>query len=210
VIEEVRAEDGSGMFNEHNQPIVGIDWYAAYHYARWVGLRLPTECEWEKAASWDPWRKVKTTYPWGDQIESSRANVSNPSGRLAPVDAYPSGRSAVGCYNMIGNAAEWVDDWYVEDYYRTMPAKSPQPPAFVSAEEAASSGKAETRLKVMRGGCGNFFHKFRFEQDRFTAYARVPVNPELRNINVGFRCARLATPEEIEREAARQQDNPPR
>lgn len=205
LVEEIKAHDGSGgMFNENNQPAVAVDWYGAYHYARWAGLRLPTEAEWEKAASWDPVKQVKTVYPWGDDFDKKLANTSNPDGRTKPVDSYKEGKSYYGCFNMVGNAAEWVDDWYVQDYYKLMADRNPQPPPFVSAEQASSTGQPETRLKVTRGGSGQFMKTGK--QFRYTTYARSPVDPLLRNINLGFRCARSATPEEIVREEAKLRD----
>ncbi|HEU4391118.1 MAG TPA: SUMF1/EgtB/PvdO family nonheme iron enzyme [Blastocatellia bacterium] len=92
-----------------DSPVVGISWDDADAYARWAGKRLPTEQEWEKAASWDPAARKNRLWPWGDSQDTSRANLS---GDPARVGSYPTGVSAYGVHDMAGNASEWVADWY--------------------------------------------------------------------------------------------------
>ena len=91
---------------DDRDPAVGVGWEAAAAYCTWVGLRLPTEAEWEFAArgpqSWD--------YPWGRELEDDRLNVSNDA--PVPVDSLPAGASPVGAHHMSGNVAEWVFDTY--------------------------------------------------------------------------------------------------
>lgn len=213
IVNEVKGEEDGCGFNALDQPAVAIDWWAAYHYAQWAGKRLPSECEWEKAAGWDPERKVKTTYPWGSNLERDRCNVENIRGCTKPINAYPNGVSPYGCFNMVGNAAEWVNDWYHPEAYQAMPFENPPGPTLAEVREyilkqwnPRRRGKNETppaALKVLRGGSGNFGARFKFDRDRFTTYSRVSVHPDLNNLNIGFRCARSATPEEIKREEAK-------
>jgi formylglycine-generating enzyme required for sulfatase activity len=102
-------------FDKPNHPVVGVDWYDAWAYCRWRGGRLPTEQEWEKAASWDPKLKRKRVYPWGDEVVAGLCN-SNALGdgfdQTCPVNEFPKGVSAYGCYNMAGNVWEWCDSWF--------------------------------------------------------------------------------------------------
>lgn len=88
-------------------PVVGLDYWDVQAYSRWVGKRLPTEHEWEKAARGTDGRR----YPWGDQWDADRCNWG-PAGdnhrTLLPVDSLPAGESPYGCLHMLGNAAEWT------------------------------------------------------------------------------------------------------
>ncbi|MBI1786096.1 MAG: SUMF1/EgtB/PvdO family nonheme iron enzyme, partial [Acidobacteria bacterium] len=95
------------------QPVIYVNWFEAGLFAAWRGCRLPTEGEWEKAASWDPAKEAKRTYPWGDEFDPSRCNTrESESGKTTPVRGYPSGASAYGCYDMAGNVWEWTDSVY--------------------------------------------------------------------------------------------------
>lgn len=88
-------------------PVVGLDYWDVVAYARWVGKRLPTEQEWEKAARGVDGRE----FPWGDTWDETRCNWGPSPGNprtLLPVDAMPEGQSPFGCFHTLGNAAEWT------------------------------------------------------------------------------------------------------
>lgn len=88
-----------------NRPATNLSWSDAAAYARWVGKRLPTEREWEKAARGEDGRR----YPWGEKSDPSKLNSSsNRLFRTVPVMSYPDGVSPYGAYDMAGNVWEWT------------------------------------------------------------------------------------------------------
>jgi formylglycine-generating enzyme required for sulfatase activity len=113
-------------WNGPTQPVVGVSWYEADAFSRYVNKRLPTEAEWEKAARGTDER----VYPWGSDWDPTRTN-GPPGGRqTAPVGSYPAGASPYGVHDLAGNAWEWVADWWSPDYYASSPADNPPgPPA---------------------------------------------------------------------------------
>jgi serine/threonine-protein kinase len=103
--------------DQDDQPVVLVNWYEARLYCRWRGCRLPTEQEWEKAASWDAARKKTRVYPWGPKFDKSRCNTRE-SGldKTSPVGAYrdKGGASPYGCEDMHGNVWEWTESTWTE------------------------------------------------------------------------------------------------
>lgn len=103
-----RADDKAG------DPVSHISFYEASAFAKWAGKRLPTEAEWEKAACFDPNKKSKHGFPWGEgNPVSGHANLfENRLWAVAPVGAFPQGKSPYGCHQMIGDVWEWTTSDY--------------------------------------------------------------------------------------------------
>ena len=110
--------DGAGWSTERfghpvavdwRTPVMHVCWYEADAYCRWAGGRLPTEHEWEVAATWDPATRRARRYPWGDETPTPAvANLDQRMFGCAPAGAYPAGASAFGCEQMVGDAWEWT------------------------------------------------------------------------------------------------------
>jgi iron(II)-dependent oxidoreductase len=91
-------------------PVMHVNWHEANAYCRYAGRRLPSEAEWEMAAS-SSRASGKRRYPWGDTVDDGvRANL-NGSGR-APVGAFAAGDSSSGCRQMLGNVWEWTSSTF--------------------------------------------------------------------------------------------------
>ncbi len=146
-------------------PVVGVTWYGALAYAKWVGKRLPTEAEWEIAA-----RGVdeQMFYPTGDDIEKSQANFF--SSDTTAVCSYSPNR--IGLYDMAGNVYEWCYDWYGYNYYE-ISVQEPEDP----------SGPLQGVYRVLRGGC------WKSLKEDLHCTRRHRNNPGTVNGTYGFRCA---------------------
>jgi formylglycine-generating enzyme required for sulfatase activity len=104
-------------WNAHSHPVVGVSWYEALAYCRWLSAksgchyRLPSEAQWEKAARGTGARR----YPWGNDWAPDRCNNKETGpGRTTPVGQYPEGNSPYGVSEMVGQVWEWCIDKYNE------------------------------------------------------------------------------------------------
>jgi len=157
---------------KENHPVVNVNWNDAAAYCEWAGGRLPTEVEWEKAASWDDAQKIKRMYPWGDTFDKNKCNsIEAGIGDTTPVGKYsPHGDSSCGAGDMAGNVWEWCADWFDENYYKGSPRENPR-------------GPASGTYRVLRGGA--WFNNL---VDARCA-CRVRLNPVSRSNSLGFRVA---------------------
>ena len=162
-------------------PAVHVSWFGADAFARWRGVRLPTEAEWERAAAWDADLRVARRYGDGsDVIVPTQINFSGFTPTLWDVDLLPLTRSVGagaanqnGCHDMSGNVWEWCSDWYRSDTYSEEPDSGWVNP----------TGPAEGTMRVFRGG------GWRSEPFCQRAPMRMGTGPEMTMADVGFRCA---------------------
>jgi len=170
---------GDDRFNGPNQPVVGVTWYEALAYCRWLAAalddgheyRLPAEAEWERAARGPEGRR----YPWGDGWAKDRANTKELNlGRTTPVGIFPDGASAEGVLDLSGNVWEWCSDWYGDDTYRRRAGRVERNPR----------GPDKGDFKVLRGGSAWD------DKNVLRCAFRNGGGPDLWNVNVGFRVAR--------------------
>jgi len=110
--------DFSGLHKAETQadyPVSHVSFYEASAFAKWVGKRLPTEAEWERAACYDSRRSTVNAFPWGDHSpDIGEANLfENGLWSVAPIGAFPKGANADGCQQMIGDVWEWTTSDYV-------------------------------------------------------------------------------------------------
>ena len=157
-----------------NHPVCGVSYHEAAAYAKFVGKRLPTEAEWEKAARWDARAKYSRTYPWGNSSPTEQnCNYDNFISKTTPVQAYPSGQSAYGLYDTLGNVWEWTTTWFhAYKGFETYPYKGYSRTYFDGQHRVLKGGSWATRPWVLRCSFRNWYH------------------PGVRQILAGFRCAK--------------------
>lgn len=162
-----------------HHPVCGVSWYEAEAYCNFIGKRLPTEAEWEKAASWNASAQTQQPYPWGDEEPNPKyCNCAHPihSGFIHPqtssVNAHPKGRSPYGLYDTLGNVWEWTGSWF-DGYvgFQPYPYKNYSQAYFDGQHRILKGGSWATRPWALRCSFRNWYY------------------PNVRQVLAGFRCA---------------------
>lgn len=155
-------------------PVTHVSYFEAEAYARWAGKRLPTEHEWEVAASWDPVAGQARRYPWGDEPPTlAHANLDQRLLTAAPAGAYPRGASAFGCEQMVGDVWEWTSSPFLAyPGFAPFPYSEYSEPFFGDEFRVLRGGSWATRPRVARNTFRNWDSRLK------------------RQIFSGFRCAR--------------------
>ena len=168
-------------YKTDRHPAVYVDWQMATDYCAFKGMRLPTEAEWEKAASWcpaclDP--EHKRPYPWGDDEPNCNRAVLDEEefgcGKQAtwPVESKPAGLSAYGAHDLGGNVWEWTADWY-------------DARAYVGRDNVANpTGPEAGETRVLRGGSWATKPPYL----RGAGRLKYLPPPTFKDVGVGFRC----------------------
>jgi len=173
----LKTEEGVSL--ENLFPVVGATWDQANAYCHWVGARLPTEAEWEKAARGTDGR----IYPWGNVFDGTRVNFCDRNcvadnrdfayddgfRYVAPTGNFPAGASPYGALDMSGNVWEWTADWYDANAYSTSAYKNP-------------TGPEIGLQRVIRGGSWSYPSK------SLRVARRHREVPTTSHENSGFRC----------------------
>ncbi len=158
------------------RPVCHVCYHEAEAFANWSGKRLPTEFEWEVAASWDPSTRSARAFPWGESPPTSKvANIDQLSFDVAPIGSYDANISPIGCYGMIGDVWEWTSsDFHGYPGFESFPYREYSEEFFGMAYKVLRGGSWATRPGAIRNTFRNWDYPMR------------------RQIFSGFRCARDA------------------
>ena len=155
------------------RPVCHVCFYEAEAFARWSDKRLPTEFEWEAAASWDPSSQTARTFPWGQKADPAVANIDQLAFDTAPVGTFDENVSPIGCYGMIGDVWEWTSsDFRSYPGFRSFPYREYSEEFFGTDYKVLRGGSWATRPGAIRNTFRNWDYPIR------------------RQIFSGFRCAR--------------------
>jgi gamma-glutamyl hercynylcysteine S-oxide synthase len=154
-------------------PVCHVCYYEAEAYARFAGKRLPTELEWEAAASWDPVTGSSRLFPWGERPATRElANIDQLTFGTAAVGSYPTNVSPIGCYGMIGDVWEWTStDFGPYPGFESFPYPEYSEAFFGHEYKVLRGGSWATRPGAIRNSFRNWDYPIR------------------RQIFSGFRCA---------------------
>lgn len=143
------------------EPVMHVSFHEAEAYCRWAGRRLPTEAEWECAASTGPARAVKRRYPWGDATALQAEVPAQLGARYAgPVAAgdHPAGASAWGARQMLGNVWEWTASRFAPyPGFSADPYRDYSAPWFADDHRVLRGGSFATPLRLIRNTWRNFY-----------------------------------------------------
>ncbi len=161
--------DGKPKADKLDHPVVGISWYEANAYAAWIGKRLPTSEEWQRAGTWPEAHSgggSELRYPWGNAFDPAKANTwAGGLGQTASVTDYETGNTPNGIRQLVGNVWEWVDVQF-----------HPQ------AEQGVSVLLDQTMAEIRGGSFDTYFHS------QATCQFRTGQPVLYRGANTGFRC----------------------
>ncbi len=169
-----------------DHPVVYVSWYAAAAYATWIGKRLPTEAEWEKAARGG---EEGQKYPWGNTLDDDKVNYSlnvGITGATTPVGDYP--ENGYGLYDIVGNVLEWCMDEYDNEFYNDPPKNNPLS-GDRNIEDILENFRNISSSRSVRGGSW-----VESGQPRIWITYRRGNDPASTSQLVGFRCVKSLSP----------------
>jgi len=182
-------KNGKYRLGEDDHPVIGVNWYEAQAYSRWVGKRLPTDAEWVSAAGrgieFSDSVSGEPLYPWGSLFDEKNANLwATDRGETVPVTSHPAGCSSDRVYQLVGNVWEWTSQDFA---------------GWSDLQEHFELGRS---LKSIRGGAYDTYF-----ESHATCQFQSGESPLARRHNIGFRC--VLSVDEIASELALDQEDEP-